>query len=43
VGDAEYNRNLSLQRAQAVREYLVKLGVGGERLFGNQQQLTNCD
>ncbi len=32
TGDAEYNRTLSADRAKAVVDYLVKKGVGAERL-----------
>ncbi len=33
VGAADYNRSLSLRRAQYVRDYLVKQGVVAERIF----------
>ena len=31
-GDEQYNTQLSLNRAEAVRDYLIKLGVAPERL-----------
>lgn len=31
-GDAEYNRQLSQQRAETVRDYLIGQGIGAERL-----------
>ena len=35
VGDAGYNQQLSLQRAQAVRNYLIELGVAPGQLEAN--------
>lgn len=35
VGNAEYNQQLSLQRAQAVRNYLIELGVAPGQLEAN--------
>ena len=32
TGDAEYNKGLSLRRAQSVRDYLVETGAPGEKL-----------
>jgi len=32
IGNAEYNRDLSLRRAEAVRRYLVGQGIGSDRL-----------
>ena len=32
-GTEEYNRSLGERRALALREYLMKLGVGGDRVF----------
>ncbi len=31
-GTAEYNRSLGERRAQAIREYLISLGIAGERI-----------
>ena len=35
VGDADYNQQLSLKRAQAVRNYLIELGVAPGQLEAN--------
>lgn len=35
VGDADYNQQLSLQRAQAVRNYLIERGVAPDQLEAN--------
>ncbi|MBI9077612.1 MAG: OmpA family protein [Desulfatibacillum sp.] len=32
TGDPDYNKDLSLRRAQAVKDYLVSQGVGGARM-----------
>jgi outer membrane protein OmpA-like peptidoglycan-associated protein len=46
-GDADYNRRLSMRRAETVREYLVSRGVSAQRLdasgFGSDQPLTPED
>ena len=43
-GDAEYNQNLSLRRAEAVKSYLVKQGIAANRIktqaYGKQNPLT---
>ncbi len=33
IGKASYNKKLSIRRAQAVKDYLVKLGIPSERIF----------
>lgn len=33
TGKASYNKKLSIRRAQAVKDYLVKLGIPSERIF----------
>jgi outer membrane protein OmpA-like peptidoglycan-associated protein len=47
VGNANYNRNLSRQRAGAVREWLVGQGIDGGRMtvrgYGSSQPATSND
>ena len=47
IGSAEYNRDLSRRRAEAVRDMLVKAGVAAERLEvvaqGEDQPLATND
>ncbi len=33
VGDAEYNLNLSLERAQVVAKFIIKNGIASNRLL----------
>jgi OmpA-OmpF porin, OOP family len=33
IGKASYNKKLSIRRAQAVKDYLVKLGIPSDRIF----------
>ena len=33
IGKASYNQKLSIRRAQAVKDYLVKLGIPSDRIF----------
>ena len=44
-GDEQYNVQLSLKRAQAVKDYLIKLGVAAERLevkgYGEENPLED--
>ena len=44
-GEEQYNVQLSLNRAEAVRDYLIKLGVAAERLdvkgFGEKNPLED--
>ena len=46
-GDAEYNRKLSLRRAETVRQFLISRGVSAQRLvatgFGKDHPLTPDD
>ncbi|MER3330287.1 MAG: OmpA family protein, partial [Candidatus Kapaibacterium sp.] len=35
IGGDEYNKNLSMSRAEAVRDYLIKKGVRSDRLIAN--------
>jgi outer membrane protein OmpA-like peptidoglycan-associated protein len=46
-GEAGFNERLSLQRAEAVREWLVRRGVEGGRLkvagFGSQRPVASND
>jgi OmpA-OmpF porin, OOP family len=45
VGESNYNQNLSDQRAQAVRSYLITHGIGAERLtaigYGKSQPMDS--
>ncbi len=47
VGDEAYNRHLSEQRAESVKDYLVKLGVAAERIsvvgYGEVQPRSTND
>jgi OOP family OmpA-OmpF porin len=47
MGDAEYNKKLSLRRAKAVYEALIKLGVDKDRLsykgFGEENPIASND
>ena len=47
VGTKEYNRYLSLKRAQAVKEYLVKKGINTQRIktvgHGKSKPLASND
>ena len=44
-GDEQYNTQLSINRAEAVRDYLIKLGVAPERLdikgYGEENPLED--
>ncbi|AGA80809.1 OmpA family protein [Echinicola vietnamensis] len=47
VGDADYNRDLSLRRAASVRDYLLQRGIDGERLtvsgYGDKRPIMSND
>ena len=46
LGNASYNRELSRERAQSVRDYLVSAGIAGERIrvegLGSANPLSDC-
>jgi outer membrane protein OmpA-like peptidoglycan-associated protein len=47
-GSEAYNKNLSLKRAQAVKEYMVENGVNSKRIIavkgmGESELVNNCD
>ncbi|MEJ2643981.1 MAG: OmpA family protein [Gammaproteobacteria bacterium] len=47
IGPAEYNQKLSMQRAQAVKDYLVQQGVPGDTIqvsaVGSSQPAVTCE
>lgn len=47
VGEASYNKTLSRKRAEAVKDYLIKGGIGEDRLrakgFGEERPLVSND
>lgn len=47
IGGEEYNRKLSLRRAEAARDFLTELGVSRDRIlafgFGERDPVFNCD
>jgi outer membrane protein OmpA-like peptidoglycan-associated protein len=47
-GSEYYNKNLSLKRAQAVKQYMIEKGVNGKRILatygiGESELVNNCD
>ena len=47
IGGEEYNRKLSLRRAEAARDFLTGLGISKDRIlafgFGERDPVFNCD
>lgn len=47
IGGEEYNRRLSLERAEAARSFLVSLGVSADRIlafgYGESNPIADCD